>query len=467
MHRTLKTALLAGTLLAGVTGQSLAQDTELEQMRAEMAQMRAEMAQLRAQHQEQWLSDVRRAEVESLIADVFADAEKRASLLDQGAMAGIDEKGKIFLKSGDGTFSAEFSGQIQFRYLWNAMDTDNASAPPARASDSLSGFQSRRMKFGIKGKFGEGWGYKLVFATSRGTGPGGGNAFTEDVYITRKLGDSGFSLLAGTNKLPFARQEIISSTRQVAVDRSLATEFFTLNRSDQVTLNYQDDDIHANLALSDGGNADFTGFAADASNDFAVTGRVEWQAIGDDWGQAKSEFAGVDEDALFIAAAVHYEQAQGGGAPPVADSGVAWTVDALYKTGSFSLSTAVFGNHTTNSGAADTDQYAFYIQPNYKIGDSGWDVFGRWEIIDDDGVSAAGSDELQAITVGVNHHFTSRVKFTADVIWIYAGDNPSADGNFINGGELSSGLGLNSAGMTAADDHSDQVAFRAQLQLLF
>ncbi|MFN3168168.1 MAG: porin [Phycisphaeraceae bacterium] len=462
MPRKMTKALLAGALLSGVTGHATAGDGELEQLRAEMAQMRAELAQLRAQQEGDWMTSARRAEIEGLIADAFADANQRASLLQEGALAGIDDKGKIFLMSSDGTFNINFNGQVQFRYIWNSLDTDNTSG--TRTSESLSGFQARRMKFGMRGKVGDGWGFKYVFATMRGTGPGGGTAFSEDVYITKDLGD-GWEILVGTNKLPFARQEIISSTRQVGIDRGLATEFFTLNRSDQVAISHEAGDWQYVLALSDGGNADFTEFTADASTDFALTGRVDWMAMGEDWGENKHEFGGVDQDHLFIGAAVHYEVAEGsaGGLP---EDGLAWTVDAVYKTGPLGLSAAFFGNHTDNGPTPDTDQYGLYVQGDVAVG-NGWDVFGRWEWIDDDGVAGAGTDELQAVTVGVNHHFNAKVKFTADVVWVYAGDNPTSDGNFINGGELGSGLGLTSTAFTAADDHDDQIALRLQLQLLF
>lgn len=452
MQGKFKTAcLMAGALLAAVPGVANAQTSELEQMRSEMAQMRAEMAQLKADQQGDWMNESRRAEIEGLIADVFADANSRATLLQEGALAGIDEKGKIFLMSADGDMSINFNGQIQTRYIWNSNDD--------RADENLSGFQSRRMKFGMKGKVGDGWGYKLVFATERGSGAGGGNTFTEDAYITKELNDN-FSVLVGTNKLPFARQEIISSTRQVSVDRSLTTEFFTLNRSDQATLIYKNDNILAHLALSDGGNADFTEFGADASNDFAVTGRVEWMAIGDNWKEAGNEFGGVEEDHLFLAGAFHYEVADGSAVP---ESGLAWTAEALYKTGPVALSAALFGNHTDNGAAADTDQYGLYVQGSYDLGND-WDIFARWETIDDDDNAGAGTEEIQAVTFGANHHFSKNVKLTGDVVWIYAGDNPASDGNFINGGELSSGLGLSGTGFSDAED---QVALRLQLQLLF
>ena len=456
MKRKMTTAcLMASALLGFVPGVAKAETSELDQMRAEMAQMRAEMAQLRAEAQGDWTSDARRAEIEGMIADVFADANNRTTLLQEGALAGIDEKGKIFLMSADGSFSANFNGHIQARYIWNSIE-DRTGAP---SGENISGFQMRRVKFGVKGKVGDGWGYEIKFSTDRDGGAGGGNTVTEYAYISYKINDN-WSMIAGVKKLPFARQELIISSQQVGVDRTLVTEFFTLNFSDQVAFNYSGDDVKASVALSDGGNADFQDFnTAGLANDFAVTGRLDWMAIGDDWGASKHEFGGVDEDVLFIGAAAHYEVTNGSGAP---DNSLVWTVDALYKTGALGLTAAVFGNTTENVGGTDTDQLGIYAQGSYDLGND-WDIFARWEHIDDDDAGGA-TEDLQAITFGGNKHFSENVKFTADVVWIYAGDDPTADGRAINGGELSDALGLVTSGFSDAED---QISLRLQLQLVF
>lgn len=447
MLRKTKTAcLMAGALLAAVPGVTHAETSDMEQMRAEMAQMRAEMAQLKADQQGDWMSDTRRAEIEGMIADVFADANNRATLLQEGALAGIDEKGKVFLLSADGDFSMNINGQIQFRYIWNSVDD--------RVDESVSGFQIRRTKVGFKGKVADGWGYELKLATDRN----GAEVTMEDAIISRKLTDN-VTMKVGAFKLPFARQELISSSRQVGVDRGLATEFFTLGRADQAQLAYKSDNIILTGSLSDGANSNYTDWNADVSNDFAVTGRVDWMAIGDDWGAMKHEFGGVDEDALFIGAAAHYEVADGSA---VIENGLAWTVDALYKTGALGLTAAVFGNSTENVAAGtDTDQFGFYAQADYDLGND-WDVFGRYEYIDDDDNAGAGTEELQAVTFGVNHHITKNMKFTGDVVYIFSGDNPLAGGNTSTDGEDSDGLGL-----VGATDGDDQIALRLQLQLLF
>jgi phosphate-selective porin OprO/OprP len=441
---------MAGALMAAVPGVANAETSELDQMRAEMAQMRAEMAQLKADQQGDWMSDTRRAEIEGMIADVFADANSRATLLQEGAMAGIDEKGKIFLMSADGSFSANFHGQLQFRYIWNSVDD--------RVDESVSGFQMRRTKFGVKGKVGDGWGYYLKFEANRD----GGDVSVADAYATYKVNDK-LSLNMGVKKLPFARQELISSSRQVAVERSLATEFFTVGRSDLIEAIYKvNDNVVVTGAISDGGNQNYTDWNADTSNDFAVTGRVDWMAMGDDWSAAKHEFGGVDEDALFVGAAVHYETADGIGTgvnPAAVENSLFWTVDALYKTGALGLTAAIFGNSTEGVVAGtDLDQLGFYAQASYDLGND-WDVFGRYDYIDGD---AAGAEELQAVTFGVNHHFNKNVKFTGDVVYVFSGDDPAGAGSAPTDGEGSDALGL--VGNTDGDD---QIALRLQLQLLF
>ena len=150
-----------------------------------------------------------------------------------------------------------------------------------------------------------------------------------------------------------------------------------------------------------------------------------------------------------------YEVADGSA---VIENGLAWTVDAQDRC--LGLTAAIFGNSTENVAAGtDTDQFGLYVQVDYDLGND-WDVFGH-EYIDDDG-NAAPVPKLQAVTFGVNNHISNNVKFTADVVYIFDGDNPLADGNTSNDGEDSDALGL-----VGAVDGDDQVALRLQLQLLF
>lgn len=443
MQRKISTAALMGALALGFAGTASADED------ARIAQLEAQVAQLQAQQQGDWLTEARADEVRGLVQDVLADADTRATLLQEGMMAGIDDNGKVFLQSADGQFSMNISGQIQFRYYFNFQDDRDTELTTGVSDEAASNLSVRRAKVRFTGTVADDWDYGVVLAASSS-----GNFFAEDVFIGHDLGD-GWRMQVGLFKLPFARQELISSTRQVAVDRSLTTEFFTLNRSEQVQFSYGDDQWKFHVSLSDGANTGFTGLPnGGAVNDFAVTVRADVRLDGE-WADAKSEF-GSDNDALFLGGAAHYEVYDGIAA---VDNSLAWTVDLLWKTGGFGITGAIFGNHVSSdaAGVADVDQFGGYAQVDYVL-DEKWDIFARYNYIDDD----IATDELHAVTVGLNYHVNANVKFTTDVIFTLAGDNPTAVGG-INGGESSSGLGMQG---TYSDD-DEQFAWRAQLQLLF
>ncbi|MEM9415387.1 MAG: porin [Planctomycetota bacterium] len=440
MLRKISTAALVGAMAAGFAGTASADEDRI-------AQLEAQVAQLQAQSQGDWLTEARADEVRGLVQDVLADSATRATLLQEGMAAGIDDNGHVFLQSANGQFTMNISGQIQFRYVFNYQD-DRSTA--GVSDEAASSFDVRRAKVAFSGTVADGWDYLIRIAADHSSSAR--DMIAEDVIIGHDLGD-GWKMQAGHFKLPFARQELISSSRQVAVDRGLATEFFTLGRAEQVQFSYADDQWQFHVALSDGANSGFTTLPGGGTNDFAVTVRADVRLDGE-WDDAKDEF-GSDSDALFVGGAVHYEKTDGAAA---IDDQFMWTIDALWKTGGFGITAGVFGNHTSaNTGFADVDQYGAYGQVSYIL-DEKWNVFGRLDYIDDD----TASDELLALTVGLNYHFNDNVKFTTDIIYTLSGDDPSAAGS-INGGEASSGLGLQS-GVT---DDDEQLAWRAQLQLLF
>ena len=126
MQRKIKTAALVGALATGFAGNAWAEDNRI-------AQLEAQVAQLQAQAQGDWLTEARADEVRGLVQDVLADADTRATLLQEGMLAGISDSGKIFLQSADGQFSINIGGQIQFRYLFNFEDDrDTTGGSPTK-----------------------------------------------------------------------------------------------------------------------------------------------------------------------------------------------------------------------------------------------------------------------------------------------------------------------------------------------
>src|SRR5690606_2695582 len=134
-----------------------------------------------------------------------------------------------------------------------------------------------------------------------------GDVFVEDVLVSYDITDS-LEIRGGKFKLPFLRQELVSSKRQLAVDRASVTEFFTLNRAEQIQLVYSADAFRVAGSFSDGANTEFSEFSSDEDAELALTGRVDVKLAGE-WDQAKDFTSWQDEDlAIFLGGAVHYEQ---------------------------------------------------------------------------------------------------------------------------------------------------------------
>ncbi|MHC5002743.1 MAG: hypothetical protein ACYTJ0_06435, partial [Planctomycetota bacterium] len=93
---------------------------ELETLRDDNQDMRREIDQLRSLTDDNWLTEERAAQIRSLVADVLADADTRAGLLNDGMTAGWSDG--FFLASPDGRFRLQLDGQLQTRFLWNYHD---------------------------------------------------------------------------------------------------------------------------------------------------------------------------------------------------------------------------------------------------------------------------------------------------------------------------------------------------------
>ena len=436
-----KTAIV-GAALCGLAVPAFAETSD-DNLKAEMAALKAEMAQLRQAQGDNWLNERRAEEVKGLVHEVLSDAETRATLLQDGVNAGHD--GKFYLQSNDGSFRLNVGGQMQFRYIWNH-DGD-------RDDEDVTGFQFRRIKLNFDGHVGDPRiGYKVVLGTDRDSG----DVSIDDAIISYAINDN-WTVLGGKFKLPFLRQELVSSSRQIAVDRGITTDYFSVKRAEQIQLQYNNERLRVAVAFSDGANTGFSDYDSswmDFDEDFddspydaeyAFTGRVDYQLLGDDWNGLKQTSAqGLDtEQALaFIGAAAHYERNEDDFGDPV----FGWTIDGSYQTGPLGLFAAVMGVHSDGDDS-DVDQYGFLAEGGYMVNEQ-VEPFVRWEYLDydDDG------DELQAVTAGVNYYVRGHAaKFTGDVVWVYDGGVGS-----------NSGLGLASSG-----DDDDQVVFRGQFQLLF
>ena len=298
-----------------------AADAEVARLQLEVAAMRAEMNEMKAEGGN-WMDADREAEtrrvVDEAMNSVDAGNTGTGGPVEGGMSAGYN--GKKFVLEGEG-YTMSIGGQLQFRYAFNNDD----GRTDAGDSSNLDGFEFRRTKIGFEGSLIDpDFEYSLVLATNRD----GGDIFVEDAIIGYTF-ENGVEIQAGLFKLPFAFEELLSSKRQLAADRSLATEFFTLNRAEQIQVQVPiGENAKTYLSFSDGGNTNNTG-ALNDENDFAFTGRGQFRLAGD-WNQMKDLVAFDDEFALFAGVAGHVQKGKDQG-PLDGDTTIAYTGDVVMK----------------------------------------------------------------------------------------------------------------------------------------
>ena len=384
-------------------------------------------------------------EVRAIVAEMMADSQARTLNL-AGADAGHD--GKFYMADGSGDFRLNVSGQIQFRYTANFSDDGGAVG-----DDFEGGFSTRRTKLKFHGNaFGDMF-YNVTGAFDRD----GGDFTLEDAYVGTNVDDNS-KVRWGQFKLPFMREELVSSTRQLAADRSLVNETFNQGRSQGVEYSHNSDDFRFAVAFSDGfrsANTDWPagpagGIGGGGENDYAFTGRVEWKGAGE-WGQFKDFSGAAGQDyGLLLGAAAHYQDHDMAGADVFL-----WTIDLSVEGDGWNVFAAVVGSHpdTNPATGGSTDDFGYVVQGGMFLPDSDWEIFARWDMVSPDSAYAA-DDDHSTLTFGVNNYIHGHAaKFTLDLQWHLDEANSITPGN--------SGIGY------LGDDDEDEVAIRAQFQLLF
>ncbi len=470
MSASTRTMLIIGVIAATVTPAAIAGDEKdalIDALRSEVTDLKQRVSHLETGTDENWLTERRAEEIRCLVEDVLADADTRASLLQDGMTAGWDKH--FFLQSADGNWRLRLRGQLQIRYVFNnAMNQDQAAVA---APDSMYGFEVRRAKVKFDGHVVDpSWYYNVSLAVDHDTF-GDGNFEVEDAFF-RKSFDNGVTVWGGQYKVEFNREELTSSSAQQAVDRSLVNEFFNLDRSQGVMVQYTGDRFRLWGAYMDGAANRWGGFDLTAAPANAFTGRIDWLAAGN-WKQFKDPQGWKGQDfGAMVGAAIHYQQSKYGmlnaGPGPFSTARtdrLAWTIDAGVEGDGWNVFAYVVGNHLSDNaiGSASADQIGIVVQGAYMLTDK-WDVYGRYEWGDlDDNSSPSvisttpGLSNISIITLGTNYYFAKHAaKWTTDI------------GFGLDPIPVSRGTGVGwrtDAGIPTPSD--GQFVFRTQFQLLF
>ena len=389
-------------------------------------------------------------EIRATVAEMLSDAETRSSLLSAGD-SGHD--GKFFV-AGDG-YRLNIGGNTQFRYLANFRD-DRAGQ-----DDFESGFEMRYAQLHFGGTINKDWIYHVQGNFDRD----GGGFELEDAYAGHVF-SNGWVALAGQVKAPLLRETLMDNWHQLAVESSVAEQFFGGGRTQAVALAKEAEDWSFAFAVSDGAHADntpFTSFNGVSEADYSLTPRFQYKFAGD-WKQFKDFTSPRGSNyAAMLGGAVHWQQSRNTSSPTDTDVDVfRYTIDASIEGDGWNFFGAFYGQYVdTRSLAADPDalnDLGGVIQGGVMVSDKA-EIFARWDAIFVDEDRNFADDNMHFVTLGMNYYFAGHAaKFTLDGV-IALNDTSS----LFTPGVLPD---PNATGLLG-DTEEGEVVIRAQFQLMF
>jgi hypothetical protein len=368
---------------------------------------------------------------------ILEDASMRVSLF-SAANASAGSGSKLLIVSDDGSAKMQFKGQMQIRHMVNHRE--------GVTPENEHGFDSRRIRPKLAGSLQNG---KIPFSL---IGDGRKGAFTlVDAWMGYVPGE-GQRVRVGQYAAPFSREEMLSSSKRLASDYSIANAAFTIDRSQGIEYRSRGEDWTTYFFVGDGVKELNTPF--NAGSDYGVNVRAE-RKFGGTW-KRFDDFVGWkgEETATLVGAAVHIS----GGQIDADSDGMfdddfydfRYTVDAGVEGDGWNAFAAFFGQNMDAQGMSEINSFGMTLQGGVFITDD-IDVFTQYAWADDD----ADLGELSVLTVGFNKYISGHViKLTVDASYAFE--------------EITSRYDNSSRAFLVDSMGEDgQIVIRTQLQLLF
>ncbi len=410
---------------------------------ARNAELESRLAAIEAEQRDERLSQQRADEIRALVLDVLADADTRASMM-QAMMSGYDDG--FFLSSADGNWLLRTNMLMQQRLVINRQEE-------SLTDKSKWGFENSRTRLTLSGHLiSPDWFYRTeIELANNNTGYPTGESRTGllDAYIGYDFGQ-GWKFWVGTFKTPLLREELVDSSRQMLVERSLVNAVFTGGRTDGLGVEYRNDRFGFVGSYNNGINDMFYGggvmtggtsgvFGSPAT--FAMTARGEWLLDGT-W-DAMEGFSSPRGEAksMMLGGAMHVQLADSSTTGVANVDLIVMTVDFTAKFGGTSVFAAImYADASADAPAIDGNAVGFVIQAGHYIREK-WEVFARYEWADVD--DFAGED-ISILTLGFNKYlstlnaiWTTDVGFALDPVPVssqitgWRMDLPDNDGQFV------------------------------------
>jgi len=310
-------------------------------------------------------------------------------------------------------FDLKINGRIQFRPIGFADQDDSP-----RGDEFNFEIERARLVFS-----GHAFTPKLLYYVQF-DGDGDDESFTEfiDYYFIYKFRDE-IGVRVGQWKLPFTKQDTVSSSRLQFVDRSIADEVFNIDRSQGISvLGTLQKQLHYELAVINGFNTDNSTFnrTGDLDNNPAYTGRVYLDPFGN-FGKHESDLEHHESPVVRIGGSAAFSQIDDAGIKELRefkliDSGrrladvvpgaldgfsvLLGAADASFKYRGFSLTGEWFVRHVRDFETAtvgEMNAYGFYVQSGYFLIPKKFEIAARYSRVWGDkfrGHSRNSADEI-------------------------------------------------------------------------
>jgi hypothetical protein len=428
------------------------QDDQIKVLQEMVHELQEEVSELKNKKNEHWITKQRADEIQLLVQNILLDTDTRSALQGNNVTAGYDHG--AFLTSTDGNWKLKINGQIQARWMYN----------DAEGQSSQHGFEQRRTKIKFSGHILDpSWTFKISSTWPR-TGAAGSN--TEDAWIAKKL-DNGSWFKFGQFGSKFLREQMISSSAQLAVERSMVNHAFSYLWTQGIEFGWNNEDLRLTTQYTDGPGQSNTTALTDPTDAWNVRaefrfGESSWK----DFGYLTSRL-GIKRGLLIGIAYENYSKSIGtheyGNAKGNKNSG--WTVDASLLGDGWNVF-AYMVETAAKDGGEKQDSSGWLVQGGFLVSDN-VELFTQYQKGKiNNATFAQGSNDMSAIRIGFNYWpnaGNNSLKWTTDIAW--SQDSlPNSSGSGISSANwLTTGNGWRED----LSGEDSQMLLRTQLQVLF
>lgn len=347
--------------------------------------------------------------------------------------------------------NVKVKAQVQARYQYNSREQAGLGD-----NDTTMGFSLRRTKIEVSGDVTDNISGKVKFSFSRSSG----NASLEDAYAKWKVNDD-LTLKIGQFKQQIIREETLSSSRQLAAERSAVNETFNQNFSQGIEAHFGGDAWRGAIGFTDGFGSANTAFNSSSEADYALNARFEFLFGDAEWDQFKqfSSWRGSTQGSMLGAGIAFQSMGDTNPATAMETDMTTATIDYSFVGDGWNFYVAGIWQNNDN-GTTDTDDLGVVVQGGMFVSDQD-ELFARWDAIFPDSNRAPADEDFNALAFGWNHFFVAESHAAKLTIQFDYYLDASDSGSTIVSTSSSGGHNL------LSDTEDGQFGLTAQMQFLF